>query len=339
MGDLQPLTGRAGLSAEADCRGGGGEEDAVLYLGAWVFLRGRVRAAEGRREGVRLILNISNLFSMLEVWNFFWGLLTIILLILCMLSIGKALMFTIYSIQWFFKEFLAINMFYCILSDLNNCLNFLLVLFILIIGGIISKMAISILYIGYFPEGALNDILLVVVIFSFPLIIFHFLRIKMYNDSLLSINREPCSENYTANSRHQAIIIVRYAEKRSNYFVSDCIRLLIEGFRKKNITYNSYVCQKKEDFIDIYQNNKAIGLWVFGHGAYSHLYFDEGYLFYRDLPNNTERKDFIGQFHCNPCKGVSLIEKNHPKSYFISHYMRIAMQNRCYILNRFREDN
>lgn len=52
MGDLQPLAGRAGLSAGTDRRGGGAEEDAVLHFGARVFLRGGVRAVEGRREGV-----------------------------------------------------------------------------------------------------------------------------------------------------------------------------------------------------------------------------------------------------------------------------------------------
>jgi len=59
MGDLQSLAGGAGLSAEADRRGRGAEKDAVFYLGAWVFLRGGVRAAEGRREGVKNILTIS----------------------------------------------------------------------------------------------------------------------------------------------------------------------------------------------------------------------------------------------------------------------------------------
>ena len=56
MGDLQPLTGGAGLSAGADRRGGGAEEGELFHLGARVLLRGGVRAAEGRREGVKASL-------------------------------------------------------------------------------------------------------------------------------------------------------------------------------------------------------------------------------------------------------------------------------------------
>lgn len=266
---------------------------------------------------------------MVKFWiDIFIGLILVSGLFLCIFVIGRGLMFSIFMVQWTFNELFSIKMLRCIISDSKNIINFLLFLSISAIGLLIIFFSIT-RENDYFLLGIL---LIMFILFAF---IFWKIRVGMYNDSLYAIDNYTCSKNFSENVKYHAIVIAKNRDDLYNYFISDCISILVKNFREHGIKYKIFICEKKKEFVDIYSNNKIIGLWIFGHGAYSYLNLQDGNLLYKDLPNISIKKEFIGQFHCNPCGGISLIDKNHPKFYFVTKGIRIAMQNRCYLLNDF----
>ena len=157
----------------------------------------------------------------------------------------------------------------------------------------------------------------------------------LYVKSCQSIFQYP---DNLSDVNHSAIIYIHYEKPITDQGISDCIALLIEGFRKNSIPYKVYHFFNPGDFESIFYNNKITDLWIIGHGdqggfSYGKKRFKEDYFSYSNL-KKIPPKNFIAQLHCNCGRGDSLISINHPKEGFVTEHMLSLTQIRCYIITK-----
>jgi len=107
-----------------------------------------------------------------------------------------------------------------------------------------------------------------------------------------------------ATDEHHAIILVNYQTLKLPVF-GQGIDILLESFKEKNYSYKVYFCNDEISIKNVIINNKAVYLWIFGHGKKDALkLYNNEYLYYHQIDfTNVKKKLFIGQFHCNPCIG------------------------------------
>jgi hypothetical protein len=107
-------------------------------------------------------------------------------------------------------------------------------------------------------------------------------------------------------TNHAGIIVVLW-DNRGNediMTISGGIDLLVDYFdNKKKELYDIYICKTKEDVIDVIEKIEVNRIWIFGHGWMGGLYFGSfdnklEYSYFKSL-KEEQKKDFIGQFHCN----------------------------------------
>jgi hypothetical protein len=113
---------------------------------------------------------------------------------------------------------------------------------------------------------------------------------------------------------HHGIVVV--ATKRRTKFAMywSGVSTLLLSFteNKQKIPYRLYVCSKQEDFKRIVFDRNVTHLWLFGHGLKHAMEFGKELLYYCEF-QDAPKKEFIGQYHCNPDGGKSLADYNNPK--------------------------
>ena len=131
-----------------------------------------------------------------------------------------------------------------------------------------------------------------------------------------------------SNNNHHAIIIAYFTspKKDGNYELKDYmdgIDILIEKFQNADnpVNYKVYEVETKEDAQKIICNPKTTHLWIFGHGMRNKLQFEKGDLFYY-FAREANKKEFIGQYHCNSYFGKSLADYNKPKNSDVNKWPR-----------------
>ena len=114
--------------------------------------------------------------------------------------------------------------------------------------------------------------------------------------------------------------------------------LLINYFNKKEELFDIYPCKTRADAKEVIERKEVNRIWIFGHGWMWGLYFGKNdELKYSDFKTLTEeqKKDFIGQFHCNTDADLDsslaayILKPNGKK--FIKKGYRCAHQNRLAI--------
>lgn len=113
--------------------------------------------------------------------------------------------------------------------------------------------------------------------------------------------KNPVSLNELIDNHH-AIIVINYQGLKLPVY-GQGIDILIKSFKEKNYSYNVYFCNDETSIITSICNNKAVYLWIFGHGKKDALKLpNHEFLYYHEIDfTNVQKKYFVGQFHCNPC--------------------------------------
>ena len=137
-----------------------------------------------------------------------------------------------------------------------------------------------------------------------------------------------CHPKFMSNTEHDAIIIVhkKFAEK----CLYGGIDLLIDFFRKKEMPYKIYPCYDLNTFEEIVRNQKAVNLWIFGHGSRGSISCGNQFLKYEKL-KNAPGKIYIYQFHCNHGNDDSLAEYLSNGRGFVNNSFRDMIQNKVHI--------
>jgi hypothetical protein len=240
--------------------------------------------------------------------------------------------FEFFAYDWTVRQALTKEMWRCIRNNRQNTLAFISLITILLSGGIAVSLALS--SISKNPTIMIKTAIFTTV-FAIVLIASVFVfRWLPYKKSTRIAKQTRSSNNFIAHKEHDGFIIIRYRNISLNLYLVDCIDLLVRGYALSRKQWKIYCCSTKENFIEVYKNPNVTGLWIIGHGQKNHLSFDQGALEYRELPKGVQRKEFIAQLTCNPGPGPSIIEINNPKQSYISDYLRIPMQNRCFIIER-----
>lgn len=111
------------------------------------------------------------------------------------------------------------------------------------------------------------------------------------------------------------------------YGVSWLIRLL-----KKEGPFMIFRDISREKFIKIIKSPKYTKFYIFGHGWIGGIHFPKGIkLIYYDIDTKRKAK-FVGQYHCNHGKGVSLAEKLKAKEFDINYKKRLSPLNYLYFM-------
>jgi|SRR5208283_4320494 len=78
--------------------------------------------------------------------------------------------------------------------------------------------------------------------------------------------------------------------------------LLIKYLDVKKELFDIYICNTKEAAKEVIERPEVNKIWIFGHGWMGGLYLGKtdklDYSEFKNLPEE-QKKDFIGQFHCN----------------------------------------
>ncbi|WP_292366485.1 MULTISPECIES: hypothetical protein [unclassified Methanoculleus] len=84
--------------------------------------------------------------------------------------------------------------------------------------------------------------------------------------------------------------------------------ILIDRFLMEKIPFKVYVCDKSIEFRQIIENENVNLVWIFGHGTKQGVDFVDRFVNYCEFSKfeEAQKKDFIGQFHCNSHGGCSL---------------------------------
>lgn len=232
---------------------------------------------------------------------------------------------------WIIKQALTNEMWRCIRNSKQNTLAFISLIAILISGGLVVIFTFSPMRQNPLIMGLITIFTTIFCVVLINSVIFF--RWLPYNKSIRRATQTRFSNNFVANQEHDGFVIVRYRCVLSNLYLVDCIDLLVRGYALTQKPWKIYCCSTKESFMEVYKDPNVVGLWIIGHGRKNRLAFDQNNLEYRELPKNVRRKEFIAQLTCNLGPGPSIIEINHPRHSFISNFLRIAMQNRCFIIN------
>lgn len=138
---------------------------------------------------------------------------------------------------------------------------------------------------------------------------------------------------------HAGIIIALTKNFEENILTySDGIDLLINYFNEREELFDIYPCRTRADVKEVIERKEVNRIWIFGHGWMWGLYFGKNdELKYSDFKTLTEeqKKDFIGQFHCNTDADLDsslaayILKPNGKK--FIKKGYRVGHQNRLAI--------
>jgi hypothetical protein len=145
---------------------------------------------------------------------------------------------------------------------------------------------------------------------------------------------------FNSQEPHHAIIIAHRnssSNKKIRIYM-DGMDILIKRFRnhKTPIIYKVYEISSKNEAIKIICNPNTTHLWIFGHGARNKLRFDSGNLYYYQV-RNTEKKVFIGQYHCNSLFGNSLADYNNPIFQDVTRWPRMTPFIRFSVYDKLKE--
>lgn len=77
------------------------------------------------------------------------------------------------------------------------------------------------------------------------------------------------------------------------------IDLIIYSIKNKRQLLRVYECFTPEDAKKIILNPNVKNLWIFGHGDVDTLDFGKNGILHYWIFKDIEKKDLIGQFHCN----------------------------------------
>jgi hypothetical protein len=130
---------------------------------------------------------------------------------------------------------------------------------------------------------------------------------------------------------HHGIIFVIYEDHIHQLFIADIIDIMVKSF-DENIPFQIYPVKNEEDFRSVYNNPKIRWLWIFGHGERGALGYqdkDEIKPIYYKNYNKNSNLLFIGQLHCNPGSGKSLVEINNLEADYDLTKMRFPFDGRC----------
>jgi len=149
---------------------------------------------------------------------------------------------------------------------------------------------------------------------------------------------------YSSSEFHHGIIFVIYKDPTRQLFIADIIDIMVKSF-DEHIPFRIYPVRNEEDFRNVYNNPKIRWLWIFGHGQKDALgYQDNDEIKRIDYKNYQKNSNllYIGQLHCNPGSGKSLVEINDLTADYDLTKMRFPFQNRCYVkgkINKFLSNN
>jgi len=106
-------------------------------------------------------------------------------------------------------------------------------------------------------------------------------------------------------TNHAGIIVVLWdnCDKEDILTISSDIDLLVDYFDNNKELFDIYIIKTKEDAKEVIEKKEVNRIWVFGHGWMGGLYFGSfdnklEYSYFKRL-KEEQKKDFIGQFHCN----------------------------------------
>ena len=132
-----------------------------------------------------------------------------------------------------------------------------------------------------------------------------------------------------SDNEHDAIIIVH--EKIAEKYMYGCgIDLLIDFFMEKEIPYKLYHCYDLNTFEEIVRNQKAVNLWLFGHGSRGSIFCGNKDIKYEKL-KDAPRKGYVYQFHCNSGNDKSLAEYLSNGRGYVNNRTSNMIQNREHI--------
>lgn len=94
--------------------------------------------------------------------------------------------------------------------------------------------------------------------------------------------------------------------------------------------YKLYHCYDLNTFEGIVRNQKAVNLWIFGHGSRGSISCGNQSIRYKKL-RNAPAKRYIYQFHCNHGNEDSLAEYLSNGRGFVNNRTRDVIQNRVQI--------
>ncbi|MGB7532349.1 MAG: hypothetical protein WA977_05135 [Halobacteriota archaeon] len=134
---------------------------------------------------------------------------------------------------------------------------------------------------------------------------------------------------FMSDNEYDAIIIVH--EKIAEKYMYGCgIDLLIDFFREKEIPYKLYHCYDLNTFEEIVRNQKAVNLWLFGHGSRGSISCGNQFIKYEKL-KDAPRKGYVYQFHCNHGNDTSLAEYLSNGRGYVNNRTSNMIQNREHI--------
>jgi len=98
---------------------------------------------------------------------------------------------------------------------------------------------------------------------------------------------------------HAAVIIALRNKWNDDYIYADGFDLLVNYFENRGIPFRFYECHTPDEASLYISNPNSEKIWIFGHGQIDSLDFGNGGILRYCKLKNVEKKDFIGQFHCN----------------------------------------
>lgn len=132
------------------------------------------------------------------------------------------------------------------------------------------------------------------------------------------VAKKYCQEHleFESQQKHHAIIIAISTQRIShriwkNLPYSSGASSLVAYFLEKKLPYKVYECRTIDDFETVICNDKAVVLWIFGHGSKGVLdILNEKVRYVKyDTPKYAiHQKKAIYQFHCNCGNEKSLTE-------------------------------
>jgi hypothetical protein len=251
---------------------------------------------------------------------------------------NKYLLKLIDFLLWLKDDVVTKDGFQCLTCDKKNRDGLVILICIILI----PLIGIIFLIVNFFYNISIPSVIYLILTILFFVIFINFLTEWRIFPTILSYQKAiqcPQSDNLSDYEDHVAIILPHYTIPKENFFIGDCITLLIEGFQKSNKKYRIYNVFNLKDFTMAYENDNVSEMWILGHGDHGGLCWGnkiDDYIKYSTLKKLEHPKKFIVQLHCNNGDDESLQEINQCKG-FVSKHMRMSFQNRCYIINTLKK--
>ena len=129
------------------------------------------------------------------------------------------------------------------------------------------------------------------------------------------------NQEHRSNEKHIAVILVNnYMPERLSIYATLDIPKLIKYFKKKNWSYKIYFRVDKSKLKKIINNPDITMIYLIGHGQRHGIKVSKKEMVYYCEFQNSPKKEFIAQLHCNHYGGTSLIEyiAKNPKKSFVT---------------------